>query len=53
MHLSALDNVLIGAHLKMNDGLFAGILQIASLREREAQWRARELLGVCCAASPS
>ena len=41
MNLSALDNVLIGAHLKMNDGLFAGIVQTASLREREAHWRAR------------
>ncbi|MBN8490877.1 MAG: ABC transporter ATP-binding protein [Burkholderiales bacterium] len=41
MNMSALDNVLIGAHLKMNDGLLAGILQTAALREREAHWRAR------------
>jgi branched-chain amino acid transport system ATP-binding protein len=41
MNMSVLDNVLIGAHLKMNGSLLAGILQTASLREREAHWRAR------------
>lgn len=41
MNLSAVDNVLIGAHLKMNDGLLAGILQTAALRESEAHWRAK------------
>lgn len=46
MNMSVIDNVLIGAHLKMNDSLLAGILQTASLREREAHWRAqaRQLL---------
>lgn len=46
MNMSAVDNVMIGAHLKMNTGLLAGMLQRASLREAEAQWRqrARELL---------
>lgn len=41
MNMSVLDNVLIGAHLKMNDGLLAGIFQTAALREREAHWRER------------
>ena len=46
MNMSAIDNVLIGAHLKMNDGLLTGILQTTALREREAHWRenARQLL---------
>lgn len=46
MNMSAVDNVMIGAHLKMSSGLFAGMLQRASLREAEAHWRqrARELL---------
>lgn len=46
MNMSVIDNVLIGAHLKMNDSLLAGILQTAPLREREAHWRAqaRQLL---------
>jgi branched-chain amino acid transport system ATP-binding protein len=41
MNMSTLDNVLVGAHLKMNDGLFTAILQSASLRGQEAHWRAR------------
>jgi len=46
MNLSAVDNVLIGAHLKMNDGLVAGVLRTAALRSSEAHWRerARQLL---------
>lgn len=41
MNMSTLDNVLVGAHLKMNDGLLAGIFQTRSLPAQEAHWRAR------------
>ncbi len=56
MNMSALDNVMIGAHLKMNAGLFAGVLQRAALREAEAHWRQRagellEFVGIGALAS--
>jgi len=46
MNMSAVDNVLIGAHLKLDASLASGALQGRSLRRADAHWRdrARELL---------
>ena len=46
MNMSAVDNVLIGAHLKLDARLASGVLQWPSLRRSDAHWRerARELL---------
>ena len=39
MNMSALDNVMIGAHLRLNSGLFAGMLRMSSLSRVENKCR--------------
>lgn len=39
MNMSAIDNVMVGAHLRLNQSLLAGIFQLPSLRRKDAQIR--------------
>ncbi len=40
MNMSAIDNVMVGAHLRLNPGLFAAMVRLPSLRRADAQCRA-------------
>ncbi|MDB6000518.1 MAG: Amino acid/amide transporter ATP-binding protein 1, family [Rhizobacter sp.] len=56
MNMSALDNVMIGAHLSLGSGLLAGMLALPSTRRADARVRERALelmdfVGVASAAS--
>jgi len=44
--MTALENVMVGAHLRLNAGLFAGMLRLPALRrrDREAEQEARRLI---------
>jgi branched-chain amino acid transport system ATP-binding protein len=46
MNMSALENVMIGAHLRLNSGLFAGMLRMSSLSraEKKCHEEASELM---------
>ena len=39
MNMSALENVMVGAHLRLNCGLFAGMLRMSALRRAENKCR--------------
>jgi branched-chain amino acid transport system ATP-binding protein len=41
MNMSALDNVMVGAHLRLNSSLFAGMLQPPALRKADRACRAQ------------
>jgi branched-chain amino acid transport system ATP-binding protein len=43
MNMSAVDNVMIGAHLSLNSGVFAGMLRLPRLRRHDAACRERAL----------
>jgi len=56
MNMSALDNVMVGAHLRQNSGLIAGLLSLPGLRMndrlcREEALKAMELVGVASCAN--
>jgi len=40
MNMSAIDNVMVGAHLRLNQGLFAAMVRLPSLRRADAACRA-------------
>ena len=40
MNMSAVDNVMVGAHLRLNQGLFAAMVRLPSLRRADAACRA-------------
>ena len=40
MNMSAIDNVMVGAHLQLNPGLFAAMVRLPSLRRADAACRA-------------
>jgi branched-chain amino acid transport system ATP-binding protein len=46
MNMSAIENVMVGAHLRLNQGLIAGMLRLPSLRraDRECRDEAAELM---------
>jgi branched-chain amino acid transport system ATP-binding protein len=39
MNMSAIENVMVGAHLKLNQGLLAAMLRLPALRRRDAECR--------------
>jgi branched-chain amino acid transport system ATP-binding protein len=39
MNMSAIENVMVGAHLRLNQGIFVAILHLPSLRRSDAQCR--------------
>ena len=40
MNMSAIDNVMVGAHLRLNQGMFAAMVRLPSLRRADAACRA-------------
>ncbi len=40
MNMSAIDNVMVGAHLRLNQGLFAAMVRLPSLRRADKECRA-------------